>query len=446
VDGSIRGRDFRLLVASNGLSAFGDELALIALTIKVTHLTDSGLAVAALLIAGLLPMVLFAPVAGLLVDRFETTETLALSVLFQAGLAVGLAFTTSLPLILALTFLLGAGAAVSSPAVYTLVPVAVGEARVTEANAYLETGRYVGMVTGPALAGILSAGPGTRAALLVDALTFLMIGLAAMAMRIRRHPEPQAASGQRREEIREGFRFIARDRVLLLAFTAVGAVILFAAMDNVAEVFFARDSLNAGDWGFGLLASGWLLGMVAGAVVIGRKLPTERLIPSWMTAAAVGGLALVAAASLPIVWFAVAMFVVGGVTNGVQTVAGRSLLVHRTPDRLRGRVFAAYGGLANGMQLAATAVAGVIVAAVGGRIALLVGGIGAAVAGTVGYLWYAALPADVKRSPVVLPESDQVTTVAEGEPGTPIESGLVPPIESGLVPPAESEPATPTEA
>ena len=445
MEGGIRGRDFRLLVASTGLSAFGDELALIALTIKVSHLTDSGLAVAALLIAGLLPMVLFAPVAGLLVDRHETTETLALSVILQAALAVGLAFTTSLPLILVLTFLLGAGAAVSSPAVYTLVPIAVGEARVTAANAYLETGRYVGMVTGPALAGILAAGPGVRAALLVDALTFLLIGLAAMALRIRRHPAAQEVAGQRREEVREGFRFIARDRVLLLAFTAVGAVILFAAMDNVAEVFFARDSLNSGDWGFGLLASGWLLGMVAGAVVIGRTLPTPRLVPSWMTAAIVGGAAVTAAAAFPVLWFAVAMFVVGGVANGVQTVAGRSLLVHRTPDRLRGRVFAAYGGLANGMQLAATAVGGVIVAVVGGRAALLVGGIGAAVAGTVGYLWYAALPADVKRSPVVLPESDQVAIAIEPEPEPPIGPGLVPPIESGLAPSTEVEPASPTD-
>ena len=420
--GGIRGRDFRLLVASTGLSALGDELALIALTIKVANLTDSGLAVAALLVAGLLGLVLFAPVAGLLVDRYETTETLAVSVLVQAGLAVGLAYTTSLPLILVLTFLLGAGAAVSSPAVYTLVPVAVGEERITEANAYLETGRYVGMVAGPALAGILAAGPGARVALLVDALTFLAIGMAAMALRIRRHPQPAETAAGRGGEMRAGFSFIARDRVLLLAFTAVGTVILFAAMDNVAEVFFARQALDAGDWGFGLLASGWLLGMVGGAVVIGRTLPTERLVPSLMAGAVMTGIAVAAAAVYPVVWFAVAMFVVGGIGNGVFTVAARSLLVHRTPDRLRGRVFAAYGGLANGMLLAATAVAGALVVAVGGRVALLVGGIGTIVAGVAGFLWYAALPADVKRAPVVLPESSEITVIDESEPASPTEA------------------------
>jgi len=106
----------------------------------------------------------------------------------------------------------------------------------------------------------------------------------------------------------------------------------------------------------------------------------------------------------------------------VFTVAARSLLVHRTPDRLRGRVFAAYGGLANGMLLAATAVAGVIVAAYGGRVALLVGGIGTIVAGVAGFLWYAALPADAKRAPVVLPESSEITVIDESEPASPTEA------------------------
>ena len=71
VGGSLRGRDFRLLVLSTGLSSLGDELALIALAIKVADLTDSGWAVAALLLAGLLPLVIFAPAAGVIVDNFE---------------------------------------------------------------------------------------------------------------------------------------------------------------------------------------------------------------------------------------------------------------------------------------------------------------------------------------------------------------------------------------
>ena len=93
--GSLRGRDFRLLVLSTGLSSLGDELALIALAIKVADLTDSGWAVAALLLAGLLPLVIFAPAAGVIVDNFETRRSLMIASALQAGIAGWLAFPGS---------------------------------------------------------------------------------------------------------------------------------------------------------------------------------------------------------------------------------------------------------------------------------------------------------------------------------------------------------------
>ncbi|HEY6567891.1 MAG TPA: MFS transporter, partial [Actinomycetota bacterium] len=182
------GRDFRLLVASTGLSSLGDELALIALTIKVAELTDSGWAVAGLLLAGLLPLVIFAPAAGVIVDNFETRRSLFIASAIQAGLAVWLAFAGALPGILLLSFLLGTCTAVASPAIYTLAPMVVGERHATEGNAYLETARYIGMIAGPLLAGTLSQGVGTKIALLVDAGTFAVVALAAAALTVRREP------------------------------------------------------------------------------------------------------------------------------------------------------------------------------------------------------------------------------------------------------------------
>ncbi len=191
----LRGRDFRLLVLSNGLSSFGDELALVALTIKVADLTSSGLAIAGLLLVGILPMVLFAPIAGALVDRTETTGTLAIASLLQAAIALGLAFSQALWLILVLSFLLGTVASVASPAVFALVPKAVDEEDLTPANARMETARYVGMVAAPiavaALAGQL--GDASPVPLVVDAVTFLVIASAAASLSIRRPPVPEEA-------------------------------------------------------------------------------------------------------------------------------------------------------------------------------------------------------------------------------------------------------------
>ena len=162
VNGPLRGRDFRLLTMSTGLSSLGDELALIALTIKVADLTDSGWAVAGLLLCGWCRSWIFAPAAGVIVDNFETRRSFAIATAIQAGLAVGLAFTTELPMILMLSFLLGTASAVENPSIYTLVPRVVGDDHATEGNAYLEAARYTGMIAGPVLAGSIAAGVGTE--------------------------------------------------------------------------------------------------------------------------------------------------------------------------------------------------------------------------------------------------------------------------------------------
>jgi MFS family permease len=384
----LRGRDFRLLTLSTGLSSLGDELALIALTIKVAHLTDSGWAVAALLLCGVVPLVIFAPAAGVIVDNFETRRSLAIATAIQAALAVGLAFSDDLGWILMLTFLLGTASAVENPSIYTLVPRVVGDDHATEGNAYLEGARYTGMIAGPVLAGSLAAGVGTRAALLVDAVTFVLIALAAVLLRVRRSvPEELRPE----ETARAGFRVIRGDRVLVVAFAVIGAVVLFAAMDNVAEIFFATDTLDVGAWGYGVLASAWLIGMVGGATLIARRLADRRLLGSMAFAAIVNGAAVFAAAALGNFPLAVALFVVGGLANGVETVAMRSLIVHRVADRYRGRAFASYGALVNGMQIGATAAAGAIVAGLGGRAALLIGGAGTILAGVAGSIAARAL-------------------------------------------------------
>ena len=352
----------------------------------------------------------------MIVDRTETTGTLALASVAQALIAVGLAFAEPVWLVVALSFLLGSAAAIASPAVFAIVPTAVDEEDLTEANATMETVRYIGMVAGPliagGLAGALGADRGTRAALLLDAITFLVITSAAASLKVRRLPEAMPEGGREKHEARRGFAFIRRDRVLLIAVAAVATTVLFATMDNVAEVFFANDPdlLNAGNWGYGALAAVWLLGMVVGAALVARRLSQERLAPAVLLSSLTGGVAVAIAALFPNIVLALAMFAIGGVANGVSGVSMRSLIHHRVPDQLRGRVFAAYFGVAFAGQLAATALGGVLIAVLpSSQDVLLIGGVGGAVVGLIGMAWFAALPSEA-RAPVVvhLPDTEPV--------------------------------------
>jgi MFS family permease len=210
-------------------------------------------------------------------------------------------------------------------------------------------------------------------------------------------------------------------------------VVLFAAMDNVAEVFFARDTLAAGAWGYGVLASAWLVGMVAGATLIARRLSDDRLLSSMAVAAVVNGVAVFGAAAAAVFPLAVGLFVLGGLANGVETVAMRSLIVHRVADRFRGRAFASYGALVNGMQIGATAAAGALVAGLGGRAALLIGGAGTALAGVAGLAAERALARRQRAGEVAVqrangkagrvattPQRPDVTRIPESETVEPI--------------------------
>ena len=123
-------------------------------------------------------------------------------------------------------------------------------------------------------------------------------------------------------------------------------------------MFFAKGVLRAGDLGYGALAAAWLFGMVAGSVLIARKLPPRRLASAALLAAVGGGAAVAVAAAMPDVVIAATAFFAGGVANGVENVSVRSLIHHSVPDELTGRVFAAYSGLAAGTQIGATALGG----------------------------------------------------------------------------------------
>src|ERR671918_511280 len=152
----LRRRDFLLIFGAFALSALGDYVALITLTLRVQETTGSGWAVAALLLTGLVPPVLLAPVAGLLVDRLETVRVLVVTALLQAAVAAAMALTPEVFPTLGLSFLLGVGLAVTQPALFALLPRAVGEDRTTQANAFLEVARWGGAAAGPVLAAVLS--------------------------------------------------------------------------------------------------------------------------------------------------------------------------------------------------------------------------------------------------------------------------------------------------
>ncbi|HZA27895.1 MAG TPA: MFS transporter [Actinomycetota bacterium] len=392
-------RDFTLIFASYGLSALGDYLALVTLTLKVQELTGSGWAVAALLLAGHLPLVLFAPAAGLIVDRFETVKLLSVVSVLQALVMAALAFADSVPAMLGLVFLLGLGVAVTQPGLLVLIPRVAPEGQTIQANALLEIARWGGIPLGALLGGAFTAAMGARSTLLIDAGTFLVVAVAVLFLSVSRPPVRQASAEANGKQARQGIAFIWNDPVLRLVVGVLGAMVAFAAMDNVAEVFFAKGVLRAGRLGYGGLVGAWTLGIAVGAIITGRAVKESRVAPSILLGAIVGGAAVMVAAGFPSLPLALTMFAVGGIANGVDLVAMRSLIHQRVPDELQGRVFSAYYAAVNLGQIVALSAGGALLELLGARGSMLIAGAGALAVGAIGLLRYARLPIAAEEWP-----------------------------------------------
>ncbi|HEY7381068.1 MAG TPA: MFS transporter [Gaiella sp.] len=407
----LRQRDVSLIVGAVGVSAVGDFLLWIPLTLHLQEQTGSGIVVAALLICVWGPIVVLAPLAGLVADRVETRRVLLLASLAQAAIAASLAFVLdSTAAILVLAGLLGVGFAFAQPAEFALVPVIAGGERYAAVNGYVESARYAGATAGPLLGGVLAALGGTAAAMLVNAATFAAVALATLVLHARRPPTPHAE--RHGERLRDGVTVLFQERTLRLVVSVVFVSLLFMTAAVTAEVFFLREDLHVSDTVYGLVFSCWTGAMVLSALLIPRRIPQARLALAALVAVAVQGAGLGLPTVWLAVWFCAAMWMIGGAGHGTKNVVVRTLIQERVPDRLHGRAFAAYNGLRNGAELVALAGGGLLVVAIGGRATLAIAGGASFVAALGGLAVYARRRRAAGREPNPEPEPEPEAAVS----------------------------------
>ncbi|MFJ3875920.1 MFS transporter [Streptomyces sp. NPDC090077] len=370
-----RGAVLTVLAAAYGLSSMGDQMAIVSLTLRLHDEGHSGVAVSALVIAGVLPLVVVGPLAAPLVDRVESGRLVVAVTALQALVSAGLVFVTDLALTLVLLVLLGAGLALASPALLLLVPQITGDDGTARGYARLDAFRSTGNVAGPALAGALIAVSDVRVALLANTATFAVMAVVLSFLGVRREPV-QGAGGSWPAQVREGVRVLGGDRLLRTAILALASAIVFTAVLSVARVFFIRDDLDVSGTGYGLLVSAHTVGMLASATLIAPRVPLEWQPRVLVGAGVLMGASLAVGAAVPVFALAVVSFFLTGVANSLQGLAIRNLIHARVPEQVRGRAFATSGATLNGANLAGTALGGPATALLGGAGALELAGAG----------------------------------------------------------------------
>ena len=364
----------RVLVAARAVSFIGDGITTTVLVLLAAG-RDGPYGVSVLLLASALPR-LAGPLAGVVADRSDTRLLMAACELASAAVVGVVALTLPpLPLLAALVGIAAALATVRNPAGRGIVPAVVAPVDRGPANALVGIGLTLQVAVGPAVGGLLAAGPGVRTALAVDAVTFAVA--AALLLRLPALPparDPADVGGVWAETV-AGVHHVATHRRIRLLVVSLTALVAVASVDNVALVFLAGDALDAGPAGFGIAASAFGVGMLVAATACTRLARTrspETLIVVAVVATGVGTLVTGLAPALAVV---VAAQAVAGAGNAVENVGYDTAVQNTVPRALLGRVFGIVGTAAQLGASLATAAGGALVALVGPRAVFVGAGV-----------------------------------------------------------------------
>ncbi|WP_017585081.1 MFS transporter [Nocardiopsis ganjiahuensis] len=367
------------------LSSMGDEVVLVAAVFRLAE-TGNSLWVTALLVAQIGPLILLAPLAGAVLDRFDTGRVLILACVGQ-GAAILPAVWFHHPGVLVLCVLaVSSMAAFVNPAILTLLPSAAGELSPVHANSLFEGVRASATVLGPLVGGVLVGLFGITPALLLDSASFLVAAGTFLVLGVRR--PSVSTSGTLWSGAVDGARHLLGTRLFRVLMPVLVLAVVATSTTNVAMVFVVREVMGHGATVFGLLTAGWGVGLLLGALVVTllRPTPSGRGVA---LAAALVGASLALWAWFPVLGVAVLCVVLAGAGNSVHNILLRSVVHESTPEPLLGRAHALMGSVVNSGFVAGFLIAGLFAAdhprellAAAGATALAAGLLGALVVRT----------------------------------------------------------------
>jgi MFS family permease len=368
---------FRRLATTYAVNELGDWMGIVALSILVFERTGSALATAALFLGTRFLPALLAPI--LVAGAEQPPARFALPVIYcgEAAAFGGLALLAvhfSLAGVIVLAAIDGALALTGrslTRAVIAALLEPTGELRA--GNAILNVAFTGGAALGPGIAGLVVGAFGVQTALLLDAASFYLIAWMLLTAGPLPHAEPDP--GRLRERVRAGLAYIRGRATLRRLLTAEGAAFVFFAAVLPIEVVYAKQTLGAGDFGYGIMLTSWGAGMVVGSLVFAaaRRAPLPHLLFVSTVAVGVGYLGLAVAPTLAA---ACAASAVGGAGNGVQWVAIVSAVQELTTANMQARVTSVLESAAAAMPGIGFLLGGVIAATVSPRATFFVAACG----------------------------------------------------------------------
>jgi MFS family permease len=377
---ALRHRNFRLFFVGQGVSLIGTWMQTIALSWLVYRMTDSAFMLGVVGFAGQIPPLIVAPFSGVFADRWNRhrgvimTQTCAM---IQATILAVLTLTGVITIwqIIVLSFCMGLINAFDIPIRQSFLSEMV-ETKEDLANAIaLNSSLFNGArLIGPAIAGAMIAAFGEAVCFLINAITFIAVLVALLAMHIA--PRPKASAPRSvMQGLNEGFRYAfgfepIRDVLLLLALVS-----LLGFGYTILMPVYARSILHGDSNTFGFLMGAVGIGALSGALFLASR-HTVVGLGKWIArASGLFGAGLVVFSLVHVFWLSLIVLVFVGFGMMVQMASSNTILQTIVEDDKRGRIMSMYTMAFQGMMPFGSLIAGTLASRVGVPETLFLGGL-----------------------------------------------------------------------
>jgi MFS family permease len=376
---SLRHRDYRLWASGAIVSNTGTWMQRVAQDWLVIQVLTNGSGTAGGITTGLQfgPILLLAPIAGTIADRFPQRRTLMFTqaALGSIGLVLAvLVLTNTVELwhVYVLAVLLGCASAIDGPVRQTFVGQLVPREDLPNAIGLNSASFNSARLIGPALAGVLIAWIGTGPVFLLNALSFIAPMITLHLMRPA-NPVPREKPAKGTGGMREGLAYVRARPDLLAIFALVAVVGTFGLNFQLTSALMTSVKFGTDSAGYGLAGTVLAVGSLAGALVAARReRPRYRLVVG--AAVMFGVLASVAALMPTYVLYLVVLPFMGLASLTLMTAANATVQMSTEP-RMRGRVMAMYMSLMQGGTVIGGPVVGWVGTEYGAQWSILVGSI-----------------------------------------------------------------------
>lgn len=425
-------RNFILLALGQGISNIGDFVYSTTLLIWVFALGGSAAAVSGVLVAQALPMFVLGPVAGVFVDRWHRLRIMLTSDLARTVIALFPLIAPAplrLPAIYTSVLLISAISCFFNPARSAIIQVIVPERQQPQAASIGQVTFALAIILGPALASPLYFLVGPVIAVSINAASYLVSALFLWRMRVPTADllpsafrttsglleESESAGGIQAilRELRAGFGFVLKTRLLLTITFLVLIGMLGAGAINALDIIFVTQRLHASASLYGYLSAASGMGMLVGAIgagILASRVPARRMLAGSLILLGLG-LTIYALQ----VWFIAALVLsfFFSMTQGGLDVGFGPMLMSVTPRRLMGRVQSVLNTAMFGASLLSSTLAGFLGVLMPVYLILLGGGLLIALAGVFG--WFALPQAPASDEQEETGGMERVDTVRKEE-------------------------------